>query len=269
MSTFLESQELQKPLFLETGWLVVGHVDEFVQFLPSSQTDLGFTIAIADTKSAMKIYQDISSAGNGKFFHPISHPPYLLQSRTNKPSLARPGYTRAISFNGTVDPDYFDPEDLKPTVDDMLSNKTFLEVNAYAQKHVDMNLETLLSEIPLAREHVIHVPTLFKDSPWLFGRTGDGLPSHFDELMEGEHLLVAFSPAAINGVVLGETYLAATPWGPKVDGVDQLAEAVGRAYAEAGMEVVHVDDFLSHHIFGGEVHCGSNTLREADVAWWG
>jgi len=47
MLTFLNSQVLQAPLILETGWLVVGHVDEFVQFL-SFDNELGLTIAIAD-----------------------------------------------------------------------------------------------------------------------------------------------------------------------------------------------------------------------------
>lgn len=33
MLDFLQGQRLQTPLILETGWLVIGHVDEFVQFL--------------------------------------------------------------------------------------------------------------------------------------------------------------------------------------------------------------------------------------------
>lgn len=34
MLDFLQGQRLQAPLILETGWLVIGHVDVFVQFLP-------------------------------------------------------------------------------------------------------------------------------------------------------------------------------------------------------------------------------------------
>ncbi|KAF5710262.1 peptidylarginine deiminase [Fusarium mundagurra] len=48
MTTLIEAQIYQSPLILEAGWLAVGHVDEFVQFLPY-QNHLGWTIAIADT----------------------------------------------------------------------------------------------------------------------------------------------------------------------------------------------------------------------------
>lgn len=53
-----------------------------------------------------------------------------------------------------------------------------------------------------------------------------------------------------------------------VEGQDILEVAIRETYAKAGMEVGFVDDFMSHHHTFGEVHCGSNTFRETDVAWW-
>nr|CEG03243.1 unnamed protein product [Fusarium acuminatum CS5907] len=44
----------QSPLILKAGWLVIGHVDEFVQFLPY-QNDLGWTITIADTQAPLAL----------------------------------------------------------------------------------------------------------------------------------------------------------------------------------------------------------------------
>ncbi|TID04897.1 Protein-arginine deiminase type-1 [Colletotrichum higginsianum] len=228
MTAFLEGQQVQTPLMLEAGWLFIGHVDEFVQFLPSNETGLGFTIAIADTVSALEVFRNVSEAGKGG--------------------------VRAISFDGNI-----------------LANETFRAVNAYAQKHIDANLETLLAEIPLAREHVVRVPVLFKDANFpsgLFARSPDGLPPHTNTVMRDERLLLAFSPAAINAIVIGGHYLSPKPWGPVVDGVDLLEGAVKAAYGAAGMAVSFVDDFLSHHVGGGEIHCGSNTLRETDVKWW-
>jgi protein-arginine deiminase len=66
MTAFLNGQQIQKPLLLETGWLMIGHVDEFVQFVPSNATGLGFTIAIADTPSAIQLLRKASAAGHGK-----------------------------------------------------------------------------------------------------------------------------------------------------------------------------------------------------------
>ncbi|KAK2764108.1 arginine deiminase type-3 [Colletotrichum kahawae] len=234
---FLEGQELQKPLFLESGWLLTGHVDEFVQFLPSNETGLGFTIGIADTASALDLLRNTSAAGHGG--------------------------VRAISFNGSVEgSSSITKEELTMTIDELLANETFHEVNAYAQRHIDANLGILLAEIPILRDHVIRIPSRFK-APKV-----SSLSSFTETVMDGEYLLVSFSPAAINGVVLGNYYVSPKTWGPVVGGRDILEVAIREAYAKAGMEVGFVDDFMSHHHTFGEVHCGSNTFRETDVAWW-
>ncbi len=51
-------------------------------------------------------------------------------------------------------------------------------------------------------------------------------------------------------------------------GKDILAEAVTKAYAKVGTRVRYLDDWRTHHVFGGEVHCGTNTIRAAGTAWW-
>jgi protein-arginine deiminase len=218
---FLRGQQLQSPLILETGWLLIGHVDEFVQFLPYDN-ELGFTIAIADTVSGMNMLKTLQTDGHGG--------------------------VRAISFEGS----------------------TFAEANSYAQRHIDANLQTLLADIPLMAEDIIYVPTLFRDSGFDSEiRSEDGLPPHTEPITANERQLMAFHPASINGIVIGSHYFSPKPWGPVVNGSDVLEHAVEAAYARAGMSVGYVDDFLSHHVGAGEIHCGSNTLRQTDAIWWG
>ncbi|KAL4869917.1 hypothetical protein BDV12DRAFT_195920 [Aspergillus spectabilis] len=238
-------QGVQSTLFLETGWLRVGHVDEFVQFLPYDN-ELGFTVSIASPRRALEIYNEAQSQGHGNVL--------------------------AISFDAEPQIERFDeamPEFLNMTVSDVLSNSTFLEVNAYAQKWIDHNLDILLGDIPLAREDVIEIPGLYYDTS-----TGgtyvqpDGLDYYWPPVLEGEYQLGAFLPGAINGVVVGHHYISPNPFGPVVDGVDLIAQAVEATYARAGMNVTFVDDFFSHHTSSGEVHCGSNTLRQTDSIWW-
>lgn len=232
---FLYDQQLQSPLLLETGWLLIGHVDEFVQFLPYDN-ELGFTIAIADTVSGMNMLKELQTDGHGGI--------------------------RAISFEGETG-------GKNDTIDQVLSNATFVEANNYAQRHIDANLQTLLAEIPLMAEDIIYVPTMFQESNFVGGFGGsDGLPSHTDTVQANEKLLTALYPASINGIVIGSHYFSPKPWGPVVNGSDVLEHAVDVAYARAGMSVGYVDDFLSHHVGGGEIHCGSNTLRQTDVIWW-
>jgi protein-arginine deiminase len=157
---------------------------------------------------------------------------------------------------------------LGDTIDEILTNTTFIGANTYAQRHIDANLETLLSEIPLTREDVIYVPTLFRDSSYGNWVSDDGLPPHTDSIMENERQLMAFYPASINGIVIGRHYLSPKPFGPILNGTDVLAQAVETAYARAGMTVGYVDDYLSHHVGAGEIHCGSNTFRQTNAIWW-
>ncbi|KAK7419299.1 hypothetical protein QQX98_003451 [Neonectria punicea] len=241
----LYGQGMQTPLVLEIGWMRVGHVDEFVQFVPYDN-DLGFTIAIADTVSTIKILEDALKNGHGG--------------------------VRAISFDESVADDYGASVSpfLNNTISELLANTTFADINAYAQKHINANLDILLGEIPLDPKDVIKVPALFRDR----SRGGplvnpDGLSVYWLPVREGEMQLGAFSPAAVNGIVIGNHYLCPKPWGLVIDGVDVFEAAVEAAYARAGMNVTFIDDYLSHHMNGGEIHCGSNTLRQMDKVWWG
>jgi protein-arginine deiminase len=245
MIRFLQSQGdgSQSPLFLEAGWLAIGHVDEFVQFLPSSSSPTNFTIAVADTRSALDLLRSIQTAGHGD--------------------------VPAVSYDGDITPDartlFLDAELVRnTTVSHLLSDEKLLATNAYAQQRIDDNLALLLEEVPLREEDVLRVPVLFKEVSVALPATPDGLPSVLDQ--KGRKVVSVF-PNAVNGLVLGKRYVAPKQWGPVIDGEDVLAKAVKDVYEKVNMSVAFVDDYMSHHVRGGEVHCGTNAFREAG-RWW-
>lgn len=246
MVKFLQSQKAQSPLFLETGWLAVGHVDEMVQFLPANTT-LGFTIAVADTTSAISLLRNADASGHGT--------------------------TPFVSYTGDATPDaltiFLDPDLLhNTTVSSLLADPSFHDTQAYAQRHIDQNLALLLREIPLQDTDILRIPTLFKDVTYPWPPTLDGHPSRLSQPHPGERQLKGLVPQAINGLVLGNgKYLAPKQWGPVVEGKDIFAEAVEEVYGKVGIKIEWVDDYMSHHVRGGEVHCGTNALREMG-AWW-
>ncbi|CAM1505807.1 Fc.00g114440.m01.CDS01 [Cosmosporella sp. VM-42] len=245
MVTFLRSQGVQSPLILETGWLAIGHVDEMVQFLPYGN-ELGFTIAIADTTAALNILKNAKEKGHGS--------------------------ARVISYDGDTTPDaetfFLDQSVLNTTIDKFLSDKNLLDVNQYAQRHIESNLELLLDEVPLAREDVLRIPVLWQDVAFTWPQVPDGNPPLLHQPPSGERTVKTFFPGAINGLVLGTEYVAPKPWGPVVDGKDIMEEAIANVYSKASMKVRFIDDYMSHHVRGGEVHCGTNTLRDMSMAWW-
>ena len=64
------------------------------------------------------------------------------------------------------------------------------------------------------------------------------------------------------------TYLSPNPWGPVIDGKDIMVQATDKVYSEAGYEVKYIDDWYSHHEDGGDIYCGTNTIRVPQNPWW-
>ncbi|MEV1079594.1 protein-arginine deiminase domain-containing protein [Streptomyces sp. NPDC050211] len=225
-TAFLEAQQAQDPLVLDTGWLGIGHVDEFVQFLPAD-TPRGWKIGIADPEGTLALLRKAQRDGHG---------------HTKVFSIPR-SYA-----NGRI-----------PTIDQALSDKKLLKDNAYAARKIKENLALLKRETGVTDAEIVKVPAMFER----FGFPGQGEPS------DGAPRLGAYYPGAINGVVLApHKYLAPKQWGPVVADKDIIAEAVTKAYAKVGTRVRYLDDWRTHHVGGGEVHCGTNTIRAAGTAWW-
>ncbi|POR34929.1 Putative peptidylarginine deiminase [Tolypocladium paradoxum] len=67
--------------------------------------------------------------------------------------------------------------------------------------------------------------------------------------MPGERQLQSFFPHIINGVFIGHDYIAPTPWGPRANGMDILS-------------------LRRPSLMRGEVHSGTNTLRETNAERW-
>ncbi|KAM0670851.1 hypothetical protein ACQRIU_001246 [Beauveria bassiana] len=245
LTKFLEAQREQTPLYLEAGWLVAGHVDEFVQFLPYNNT-IGFRVAVPDTRSAMRTLNRINETGHGAV-------PFL-------------------TYKGDITSDpwaIFADHDLpNKTVEMLLAENDFANTNEYAQKFIDRNVELLCEELPISDADVLRVPALWRDVTYDWVADPDGLPARLHHTIPGERQLQGFFPLAVNGLLLDQHYIAPKPFGPQVDGVDVFEREIRKVYTDAGLNVVFIDDYMSHHVRGGEVHCGTNSLRRTDIEWW-
>ena len=65
---FIEAQVVQGPVALDSGWLYVGHVDEFISFVPFPGAGLGgkaFKVLLASPKRAFDILDAEKAAGRG------------------------------------------------------------------------------------------------------------------------------------------------------------------------------------------------------------
>ncbi|MCQ0025511.1 protein-arginine deiminase domain-containing protein [Streptomyces somaliensis DSM 40738] len=263
MRTLLRAQGVQDPLFLDTSWLHVGHVDEFVQFLPAPGTPRGWRIAVADPEAGLGLLRDAQEAGHGG---------------TRMFSVPESEYLTAP----------------KETIDQALGSKWLVADNTLAARRIRANLEVLKRETGVTDAEVVRVPALYTrgteqgehgDRVPRLTRLGAGeVPEAIGEYGQQKRLTragdrvagpgstamtSAYVPGAVNGVLMGrDRYLAPKQWGPVIGGRDVFTDAVTAAYARAGLKVSYIDDWDTYHLGMGEVHCGTNTLRDASAPWW-
>ncbi|MEV5315651.1 protein-arginine deiminase family protein [Streptomyces sp. NPDC052610] len=267
MRTLLKSQGLQDPLLLDTSWLGVGHVDEFVQFLPAD-TPRGWRIGVADPRAGLQLLRDAQRDGHGatKMF-------------------SVPG------LDGAPAP--------KETIDQALASRHFVADNTMAAERIAANLEILKRETGVTDAEIVRVPALYTREAETRAADGEEVPMPRLTRLGGGSSLAgtyqdhgqqkwlaedgarsskapretvttsAYVPGAVNGVLLArDRYLAPRQWGPVIGGKDVFTEAVTAVYRKAGLKVSYIDDWYTYHLGMGEVHCGTNTLRDASAAWW-
>lgn len=259
---FLEAQEVQKPIMLDTSWLTVGHVDEFVQFLPSNNKR-GWVVIVDDPLAALGLLRNVSAQGKGS--------------------------TAAVS-RAKFSSDPFGSCIPRQTIDQLLQATDFVKLNEKIAKNIEANIDILKRETGITAEEILRIPALYyvtEKTPWPCSSRSRMMrrqpaedvvrplniieaaqPPDLNKRQSSQDQVATLYPGTVNGLVLSGRVIAPNPWGPIVDGQDILAQAVADVYAKAGHNITYIDDWFSHHTLLGEVHCGSNSLRTADKAWW-
>ncbi|KAF5905648.1 protein-arginine deiminase type-2 isoform X1, partial [Clarias magur] len=120
---FLWAQKVQEPIALYSDWLVVGHVDEFMTFVPAPDRK-GFRLLLASPDAAYKVFRKLQEKGHGN----------------------------AKMFPGTQE---------EVSVDKILKDVGFQAQNNYVQGCIDWNRDVLKKELGLDDEDIIDVPVLF------------------------------------------------------------------------------------------------------------
>ncbi|XP_074532268.1 protein-arginine deiminase type-2-like [Halichoeres trimaculatus] len=122
---FLRAQKVQDPVALFSDWLTVGHVDEFMTFVPAPDRK-GFRLLLASPDAAYKLFKGLQNDGHGG----------------------------ARMFEGVKD---VDPQ----SVDEILEDEDLQLQNNYVQNCIDWNRDVLKRELGLEDADIIDVPILF------------------------------------------------------------------------------------------------------------
>lgn len=245
LTAFLKAQCVQDPISLDTTWLAIGHVDEFMTFLPKGPK--GFALLLASPRLALNI---LAAA-------PVAT---IFPNRT--------WIKRVPADIGKQTPMIETPIKLDIPVGEFLKKggadhswKALKKFNNVCQSHIDSSKETLIRELGLDTElDIIEAPQLYIPSDLVIGAAD------------------AFTGNMVNMLVVNGHCLIPKPFGPTrpkpvdADGIDteDLFELdLAGKMRSLGIAYAFVDCWNSYHLYFGGIHCATNALRQAPLLrWW-
>jgi protein-arginine deiminase len=132
VTKMFESQKVQPPVYIDTSWLLVGHVDETIAFV-KAPTARGWTIAVNDPTLAKTMLQQASAGGNGA----------------------------AKVFEGLKWLNDFGAEySAETTIDGILADTAVMSQSATAAVEVANQIDTLKKETGITDAEILHLPFL-------------------------------------------------------------------------------------------------------------
>ncbi|NXE99705.1 PADI1 deiminase, partial [Menura novaehollandiae] len=146
---FLYAQKVQAPLEVYSEWLSVGHVDEFLTFVPAFDRK-GFRLLLASPNACYKLFKEKQQQGHGEA-------------------------TQFIGLKGSE----------RRSIDEILADESLKSDNRHVQRCIDWNRDLLKQELGLSEQDIIDIPQLFI----LTGSRADALfPDMVNMLVLGRHL---------------------------------------------------------------------------------
>lgn len=216
---FFEENGYKDRMFIgDTNWLRVGHIDEYISFIPTAHAPGGYTIVRADTGMALDI---IKNAPDSEFEKISSYDrSFLLRvKRVLNEQMKDPSYGK-----GTAEGD-------------------FIALNHWINDIIEENVGKLKQYIrQTTKDHDRDIEEVY----W---------PSLYEGRMGASRSCHAFLPGVVNLLVVRDHLIVPATHIPAFD------KAIEARLKAQGNKVHFVDDTPYHNSMG-EIHCGTNALRD-------
>jgi protein-arginine deiminase len=131
----LASQGVQKPLYVDSSWLEIGHVDEFLGVVPAT-TPRGWALAVADPTGARRLLERLRAEGHGR--------------------AALFAEKRGGSHDDGSNPP------ARRTVDALLRDRRLTAANARASREIAKGLRTVRRATGLTEADIVRVPSIYE-----------------------------------------------------------------------------------------------------------
>ncbi|XP_068270712.1 protein-arginine deiminase type-3-like [Nyctibius grandis] len=154
VKAFLYSQKVQAPVELYSDWLRVGHVDEFLSFVPAPDRK-GFRLLLASPNACYQLLKEKQEEGFGEAA--------MFEGLEGMPKL---------------------------TINEILANEDLRKYNNYAQRCISWNRDKLKRALGLAEPDILDIPQLFGSAADTDADAGAEafFPDMVNMLVLGKHL---------------------------------------------------------------------------------
>ncbi|KAF6110520.1 peptidyl arginine deiminase 6 [Phyllostomus discolor] len=232
---FLYAQQVQAPVELFSDWLMTGHMDEFMCFLPTpvkSEDEKGFWLLLASPSSCYRLFQEKQKEGYGSM-------PLFEEVREDQ-----------LLSNGRD----------SITINQLLADENLRKQNNYVERCINLNRHILKQELGLQDKDIIDVPQLF----CLEQLTN--VPSN----QQTEKLYARpYFPNLLQVTVMGKNLGIPKPFGPQIKGTCCLEEKVRQLLEPRGFQCTFINDFDCYLTEIGDF-CACANIRRVPFAhkWW-
>ncbi|XP_036112954.1 protein-arginine deiminase type-6 [Molossus molossus] len=232
---FVYAQQVQAPVELFSDWLMIGHADEFMCFIPTqikSKDEKGFWLLLASPSSCYKLFQEKQKEGYGdmRLFEEVREDQLLSNGRQAN------------------------------TINQILADEDMRKQNDYVEKCINLNRDVLKRELGLLERHIIDVPQLF---------CLEQLTNVPSKEQTGKLYARPFFPNLLRVIVMGKNLGIPKPFGPQIRGTCCLEAKICQLLEPLGFKCTFINDFDCYMTEVGDF-CACANVRRVPFAykWW-
>ncbi|HAE39519.1 MAG TPA: hypothetical protein DCG57_12935 [Candidatus Riflebacteria bacterium] len=244
---------------LETDWLHVGHVDEYISVCPNAKAARGYTLIKANPRLALRLIKDSSLADLRaiplKDYRDamIEVRKYLLKAEVNRAAQKKRKNNEALPEDQKFGVAVLNYLELSETTSEsgmelatghMVRGsevEEFIKLNLTLANLIDANLKKAcekISEVRKEKEGKLHSIISF--------------PALFRAMYGGKH--IAYIPGSVNQLILNNQLIVPDPK------IEIMRKYIARTLGKMGLQANFVDS-LPYHNLQGQIHCGTNVFR--------
>jgi protein-arginine deiminase len=217
-------------LEISSEWLAVGHIDEYLAFIPAPARPRGWVVGLASPSLARQLLQNVANAGGGS--------KTVYAGRTGSAAAGIPNY--------------------QTTVSSILGNTSLMSYNNAAQARLDSVRTVLVRELGLAANEIVDMPVLFEDAGGAYAVAyNPGVVN----------LVPINGSTGTIQLLVPDPEGPDQPSDVWQNDIRTKLQALGTTARP--VQVTFVDVFYSYHALMGEAHCGVNFVRTPPAKdWW-